>query len=84
MLNKSERQRYSNALKGLKAQASAVSETLPSKPDKDALGKAQSLMSEHDSECKAIYRLVMKRGVPIPELDEALLFEWLEEPVQAL
>lgn len=84
MLTEIEKQRYSNALKGFKGQASAVSKALPNNPDKGALNEAQSLMSEHDHECTVIYRLVMKHGVPVPDLDEAQLFEWLEEPVQEL
>ncbi|ENM5835089.1 hypothetical protein NTH44_003181 [Vibrio metoecus] len=79
MLNNEEKIRYSNALKGLKAQANAVVNALPNNPNKVDLANAQSLMSDHDFECRVIYRLVMRKGVPVPELDEAVLFSWLEE-----
>ncbi len=82
MLSQSEKERYSNALKGLKAQAAAVTSRLPNTPVKAELSAAQSLMAEHELECRVIYRLVMKNGVPVPELEESLLFEWLELPAQ--
>lgn len=79
MTNKTD-QRFINALNALKAQSSAVTNALPDKPNKEELSKAQSLMSEYDVECKWIVRLVLKKGVPIPELSESLLLEWLDEP----
>ncbi|EIE1260403.1 TPA: hypothetical protein ACF5BV_003913 [Vibrio parahaemolyticus] len=82
MLSQSEKERYSNALKGLKAQATAVTSRLPNTPVKAELSAAQSLMAENELECRVIYRLVMKYGVPVPELEESLLFEWLELPAQ--
>ncbi|EKO3607017.1 hypothetical protein M6C35_001925 [Vibrio metschnikovii] len=77
MLNEVHKNRYRNALKGLKAQASAVTKAIPGNPDKNELASAHTLMSEHDTECKVIYKMVMKHSVPVPELDENLLFEWL-------
>lgn len=84
MITEQEKIRYSKALKGLKAQAKVVSEALPNSPDKNELVKAQGLMSEHDFECKIIYKLVMMKGVPIPDLSEEVLLAWLDEPVGAL
>ncbi len=84
MLTEKEKTRYSNALKGLKAQANAVTNALPNNPDKNELGNAHELMSQHDFECKVIYKLVMMKGVPVPELSEEVLFEWLCEPVKAI
>ena len=74
-----EKKRFANALKGLKAQAAAVS-MYP--PNKDNLKSAQGLMSAHDFECKLIYKLIKKNGVSITHLDETLLFEWLEKPIK--
>lgn len=84
MLTEKEKMRYSNALKGLKAQAQSATRALPNNPDKNELGNAQKLMSQHDFECKVISKLVMMKGVPIPELSEEVLFAWLDEPVKAL
>lgn len=79
-MSESEKQRYRNALKGLKGQAVAVNEALPDKPDPKAMCNAQSLMSDHSDEVKVIYHLVMKHTIPVPELTEEQLFEWLNDP----
>ena len=83
-MSESEKQRYRNALKGLKGQAEAVTEALPDKPDSKAMSNSQSLMSEHSDEVKVIYRLVMKKHIPVPELTEKQLFEWLSDPRELL
>lgn len=83
MTNRIE-QRFINALNALKAQANAVTSALPDKPNKEELSKAQTLMSEYNIECGVIVKLVLKKGVPIPELSESLLLEWLDEPFHGL
>lgn len=82
-MSESEKQRYRNALKGLKGQAVAVTEALPDKPDPKAMCDAQSLMSEHSDEVKVIYHLVTN-SIPVPELTEEQLFEWLNDPRELL
>lgn len=78
MLDENQINRYLAALKAMKGQAAAVTENLPNKPNHQTLCEAQSQMSAYPSECSAIYKLVMKNHVPIPELTEKQLLAWLE------
>lgn len=82
MLTDQEKKRYSNALRGLKDQSVAATLSFSNKSkSNEVLTNAQALMTEHDAEVRAIYKLVMKNGISIPELDDNLLFKWLETPV---
>jgi len=72
-------ERYKLALQGLKAQAKAVTKAIPNKPDKTELGKAQNLMAQYGAETNHIFKLVMNKSVPIPELSEEQLESWLAE-----
>ncbi|MCD9527549.1 hypothetical protein [Photobacterium carnosum] len=81
MLTDQEKSRYSNALLGLKAQSVAATLSLSNKSkSKEVLANAHTLMTEHDAEVRIIYKLVMLNNVSVPNLDENLLFEWLETP----
>lgn len=71
-------ERYKNALKGLKAQAEAVTSSFPNNPDRAALTQAQRLMSDNDLETKKIYQLIMKNGVSVVDLTEKQLEQWLD------
>ncbi len=82
MLDETLKLRFSNALRGLKAQANAVTNALPNNANQSDLANAQSLIAQHQKECQIIYKLVMQRGVPVPVLEESVLFEWLEQSVR--
>lgn len=82
MLTEQEKNRYSNALRGLKGQSVAATLSLSNKSkSNEVLANAQALITKYDAEVRLIYKLVMLNNVSVPNLDENLLFEWLETPL---